>query len=80
MCPWRVHPVTATGFTIELQRPTLVPVSFAWHAFVTVDSEETLLRRPRTGEVRDLPLDSAGVPVSSDAVWNACIRRVTMLD
>jgi hypothetical protein len=81
---WRVHPVTATGFTIELQRPTPVPLSFAWHAFPTVEEHGVAPTAPHEAVESPapipFPLDAAGVPVSSDAVWNACIRAVSMTD
>ena len=76
----RLRAVSATGFTIEVQHPAPESIIFSWHA-LTAES-------PRTAEglagniIRKIPfpVDARGYPLSSNSVWNSCIRNQVQLD
>ncbi|TSC57319.1 MAG: Cell wall surface anchor family protein, partial [Candidatus Peregrinibacteria bacterium Greene0416_19] len=79
--PWRVRPVTQTGFTIELREPASEDLQFSWIAIpvlgaVMASDGEEHDQKP----VIHFPVDAAGVPLSGNDVWNACIRNLQTLD
>ncbi|MSR87243.1 VCBS repeat-containing protein, partial [Candidatus Peribacteria bacterium] len=79
---WWTESVTASGFTISIDKPARNTVRFSWTALTTSGAELT------TGNVGEasvenglltFQVDSHGVPVSSDAAWNSCIRNHPLL-
>ncbi|MDO8648665.1 MAG: hypothetical protein Q7R81_02680 [Candidatus Peregrinibacteria bacterium] len=75
-----VSRATMTGFTIRLGLPAPEAVTFSWIALAT--SEPLTAEGMSTGNTAliPFPVDSHGVPLSSNAIWNACIRNLTILD
>ncbi len=76
---WWIDAVTSSGFTIFSADPVPQNALFSWNAMLTnnpktfkgTDSEKILI---------DFPVDSYGVPLSSNPAWNACIRNQTLID
>ena len=73
-----VSKATSTGFTIRIAAPATETITFSWHALST-DTPETVEGAASTS-FTIFPVDSRGVPLSSNALWNACIRNQTPLD
>jgi hypothetical protein len=71
---------TMTGFVIRLAAPATEDVTFSWFAVgVTGSGAQIIGTLSMNGNVA-FPVDAKGYPVSSQAVWNACIRNHTILD
>lgn len=74
-----ISKATSTGFTIRLAGPATEMITFSWHALSTatpVATEDSAT----SGETVIFPVDVRGVPLSSNDLWNACIRNRTPLD
>jgi hypothetical protein len=80
LSPWRVKPVSATGFTIEMAAMQADAVTFSWHALISLDSTSTTAETAVPDTSHIFPLGSDNIPVSSDMAFNACIRNYAMLD
>jgi uncharacterized protein YlzI (FlbEa/FlbD family) len=78
--PHRLRASSATGFTIEVQQPAVAPIVFSWHALVTSDVRTHAGAPAIAFRLIPFPVDSLGVPLSSNTVWNACIRNQVQLD
>ncbi len=76
---YAVSKATATGFTIRIASPAPETVTFSWIAIPT-DAPRTSSGTTMTGSFIAFPVDHAGVPVSTNAIWNACVRNQTILD
>jgi len=76
---YAVSKTSATGFTIRLAGPAPEDVTFSWHALSTTSPMTITANVLDDGSIL-FPTDDLGVPVSSNMVWNACIRNVTLLD
>ena len=77
--PWRLAQRSQTGFVIEIQHPAERQITFDWTALST--AQPTLSHGvAATGALTPFPVDILGVPVSTNAVWNACIRHHVLLD
>jgi hypothetical protein len=72
-----VSKATQTGFTIRIAAPAGENITFSWLALST-DVPETVEGKP-SGEFIIFPLDARGVPLSSDMLWNLCMRNQTPL-
>jgi hypothetical protein len=75
----RIRAGSATGFLIEVREPAAAPIIFSWHALVVdgvqmMENVELAIRRI------PFPVDAAGIPFSSNTVWNSCIRNQVQLD
>ncbi|TSC60721.1 MAG: hypothetical protein Greene041662_94, partial [Candidatus Peregrinibacteria bacterium Greene0416_62] len=76
----RLRAVTATGFSIEIQTPALESIIFTWHALLTKDPRTVEGSAPDTIRKIPFPVDARGFPLSSNDVWNSCIRNEVQLD
>jgi hypothetical protein len=78
---YAVWKTTQTGFTIRLAGPTAEKITFAWHALSTgeVHAAPTVEQVVQSGAII-FPIDTKNIPVSSNKMWNACIRSITLLD
>ena len=78
--PWRVTATTATGFVLQLKQAAAAESSFLWMAIgvldPTVQISEPIVGQPGAR----FPVDAAGVPLSNNDAWNACIRNLTLLN
>jgi hypothetical protein len=69
---YAVTKTTQTGFTIRIASPVSETIMFSWHALAT--------EKPQTftgvtvGDFIVFPVDGRGAPLSSDEMWNQCIR------
>jgi hypothetical protein len=80
---WRVRNQTMSGFTIEISTVLEEDATFSWHALAVRGEESEGSEVSRSGSENvgiPFPVDQAGVPLSSNAVWNACIRNQITLD
>ncbi len=76
---WWTSKATATGFTVQLKEPATEDADFSWIAVGTFDPQTAMgesLPEPTVA----FPIDSMGVPVSSNDVWNNCIRSIPTFD
>ncbi len=80
--PWRITPATSTGFTIELKNPAAENYDFAWTAILANDPQMSASGSAVTDAENSIafPVDAFGVPLSSNNVWNSCIRNLVTLD
>lgn len=76
---YAVSKTTATGFVIRLAAPAPEDVIFSWHA-LSVGNPITIRAQVTDNGTMIFPLDSRNIPVSSNTVWNACIRNVPIFD
>ena len=78
---WRLRDVTQEGFTIEVEEPAQEDTVFHWHAMIT-NVPITHKGLPGGASPNDTAflIDKNGVPISSSAIWNACIRNQQPLD
>jgi len=76
-----VTTATSTGFSIRLAEPARQPILFSWLALATnaPKTAEGMGSQPEP-QLLPFPVDSLGVPVSSSAIWNGCIRGQVPLD
>ncbi len=76
--PWRIVGKSGSGFSIEVQTAPAHAIHFDWTALLTaapVSGTPVETAAPDTPVIA-VPVDASGIPVSSDAVWNNCIRRI----
>jgi cytoskeletal protein CcmA (bactofilin family) len=77
--PWRIHHVSGTGFSIELAAPATDSVTFSWLALTTdMPVTTSAMLVPNLSMI--FPMGSDNIPVSSDHIWNGCIRNTVVLD
>ncbi len=76
---YAVSLATREEFTIRLAAPAAEDITFSWHALSTHEPL-TATNIIQSGSLVAFPVDSTGVPFSSNDVWNACIRGRTLLD
>jgi hypothetical protein len=77
---WWVDFSSETGFILRVASPAPADVSFSWIALgVTSGTGATAMAHTSDGLIA-FPVDVKGYPVSSQSVWNACIRNHTILD
>src|SRR3989338_5680880 len=74
-----VYKPTQSGFVIRLATPALEDVTFSWLALAT-DDPFTSAGADSSMTLQEFPVDSQGVPLSQNEIWNACIRNLTVLD
>jgi len=77
--PWWVSAPTQTGFTIHVASAVTQDTLFSWISLSTA-APMTITAQVMDNGSLVFPTDDRGVPVSSNMVWNACIRNVTLLD
>ncbi len=80
LTPWRVKPVTQTGFTIELSQSQNINVVFSWHALVGMEDSSVIAEATAIDASHVFPMGSDNIPVSGNLYWNACIRNIAILD
>ncbi len=80
---YAVSNATMTGFTIRLAAPATEDITFSWHALGAFTFDPSALTSSSSSSSSvgiAFPVDASGVPLSSNAVWNACIRNQVTLD
>jgi hypothetical protein len=75
-----VTKATATGFTIRIDSPATGKITFSWLALATENPQVATGEQPHAAAMKLFPVDALGVPVSTNPVWNSCIRNLTTLD
>src|SRR3989338_6018708 len=76
---YAVSKATQSGFTIRLAAPALEDITFSWLALAT-DDPSTMKGSAMEESLQEFPVDHLGVPLSTNDIWNACIRNLTVLD
>ncbi len=72
---WWVEHATLTGFTIRVATAVSHDVRFTWVATAVTDPVTTMgTGSVLPGQTIAFPVDNLGRPLSTDAVWNGCIR------
>ncbi len=84
---WWIDSESASGFTIRIAQRAGWPVKFSWISVGTrlsgsgalSGTGETATQAIRTGAT-PFPVDDKGVPLSTNAAWNACIRNQAVMN
>jgi cytoskeletal protein CcmA (bactofilin family) len=74
---YAVSKASMTGFTIRLAEPAKELITFSWLSLGTIAIETT---ESDSDQAIPFPVDEKGVPVSTNLIWNQCIRGYTPLD
>jgi hypothetical protein len=91
---WGVVDVSAGGFTIRLASPMDADLPFSWLAMPvhtddtdddadndTMSETDTLISNPvASGALLPFPIDERGIPLTGNAIEDACLRNQTPLD
>jgi phage baseplate assembly protein gpV len=77
---WWVENSTQTGFTITVDATLEKSILFSWHAFPVNASKTAQGTGVTLLQYIPFPVDAAGYPLSSNTVWNTCIRNQVQLD
>ena len=85
---WWIAFSSATGFVLQVDRPVAESVPFSWisvgvrnlQAAGAAASASSAGNGLAPSGMSAFPVDAKGLPVSSDPVWNSCIRNITILD
>jgi cytoskeletal protein CcmA (bactofilin family) len=78
---WWTDRATMTGFTIFTDKPVTADVTFSFMALSTAEphtASGSFASAP--AGTTFFPVDEHGIPVSSSAIWNACIRHEQPMD
>jgi hypothetical protein len=74
---YAVSKVTATGFTIRIAPAATEDIRFSYIA-LSADAPKTV-RGTGSSAIHQFPVNELGQPISSNPVWNSCIRGQVMM-